>query len=61
MTGSNGMLDGLASGLVNQRKAGIPFFILHSCAVLFIFVPVLQISHTEKHIINNKPIWEKLR
>lgn len=42
MSGSSGVFDGLTSGFVNQSKAGKPIFILHSCAVLLIFVPVLK-------------------
>lgn len=43
MRSSNGVLDGLTSGFVNKSKARIAFFILHSCTVLLIFVPVLEI------------------
>jgi hypothetical protein len=42
MSGSNGVLDGLTSGFVNKSKAGKALFILHPCAVLLIFVPVLK-------------------
>ena len=42
MSSTNGVLDGLASGLIDQSKAGKALFILHSYAVLFIFDPVLQ-------------------
>lgn len=39
----NRMFHGLTSGFVNQSKTWESFFILHPCAVLFIFVPVLKI------------------
>lgn len=41
MSSTNGVLDGLTSGLIDQSKAGKALFILHSYAVLFIFDPVL--------------------
>lgn len=42
MSGTNGVLHGLSSSFVDQCKTWQSLFILHSCAILLIFDPVLQ-------------------
>lgn len=43
MSGSNGMLESLPGGFVNQSKGREALLVLHTCAVLLIFVPVLEV------------------
>jgi len=47
MSDTNGMLQGLTSGLVDQRESRAPLFILHPGAVLLILVPMLHFPNTQ--------------
>jgi hypothetical protein len=48
MGGSNGMLNGLTSDLVDQSKSRVTLFILHPCTPFVILVPMLQ-QPNQKH------------
>jgi len=54
MSCSNGVLDSLTSDFVYKRKAGQPLFILHPCAVLQVFDPVLK-QNREHNITDKQP------
>jgi len=41
MSGTDGVLQGFTSGLVDQRESRAPLFILHPSAVLLILIPML--------------------
>lgn len=43
MRGTDGMLNGLTSSFVDQRKGGEPLLILHPRAVLLLLVPMLVV------------------
>jgi hypothetical protein len=52
MGGSNGMLNGLTSDLVDQSKSRVTLFILHPGTPFLILVPMLQ-QPNQKHKSNH--------